>query len=160
MFNPVKIINIRKSKNTSSIRAFSLPDPWLAHIHIDFIQPSEGYTYCMTITDCFTRWLEAILTIDITVETTCTDLIHQWISCFHWPVTITMDQGRNFESHLFKHLTNILHTNRTWTISYYPQSNELVEWFHSHLKGLIITYNHPKLDWNSSNSFTWNLLCH
>ncbi|GBO27167.1 hypothetical protein AVEN_141210-1 [Araneus ventricosus] len=70
-------------------------DARFAHINIDFIgplPPSEGYTYCMTIIDRFTRWPEVIPTTNITAETSCKALIHNWIPRFGCPVTITIDQ--------------------------------------------------------------------
>lgn len=98
----------------------------------------------MTIIDRFTRWPEVIPTTDITAETTCKALVHNWIARFGCPITITTDQGRVFESHLFRHLTEILGTNRIRTTSYHPISNGLVERFHRHLKSSIITHSHFK----------------
>ena len=144
-------VNCQRAKVTqhtkSPVGTFALPDARFAHIHLDFIgplPPSDGYTYCMTIIDRFTRWPEVIPTTDITAETTCKALIHHWISRFGCPVTITTDQGRNFESHLFRHLTEILGTNRVRTTSYHPQSNGLIERFHRHLKSSIIAHSQPK----------------
>ncbi|GBL93576.1 hypothetical protein AVEN_59753-1 [Araneus ventricosus] len=116
----------------SPIGTFSLPDARFAHINIDLIgplPPSDGYTYYMTIIDRFTRWPKVIPTKDITAETTSKALIHNWIPRFGCPVTITTDQGRNFDSHLFRHLNDILGTNRIRTTSYHPLSNGLVERF-------------------------------
>ncbi|GBL96501.1 Gag-Pol polyprotein [Araneus ventricosus] len=143
--------NCQRSKiqrhTKSPIGTFSLPDARFAHINIDFIgplPPSDGYTYCMTIIDRFTRWLEVIPTTDITAETTCKALIHNWIPRFGCPVTITTDQGRNFDLHLFRHLNDILGTNRIRTTFYHPQSNGFVERFHRHLKSSIIAHSQPK----------------
>ncbi|GBN16221.1 Gag-Pol polyprotein [Araneus ventricosus] len=126
---------------------FSLPDARFSHINTDFsglLPPSDGYTYCMTIIDRFTRWPEVIPTTNIAAETTCKALIHDWIPRFGCPVTITTDQGRNFDSHLFRHLNDILGTNRIRTTSYHPQSNGLVERFHRHLESSIIVHSQPK----------------
>ena len=97
----------------------------------------------MTIIYLFTRWLEAISTTDITAEITCKAYIHHWISYFDCLVTITIDQGKNFELHLLKHLTNTLGINHVQTILYHPQSNGVVKWYHRHLKSSIIAHNHP-----------------
>ncbi|GBM12271.1 hypothetical protein AVEN_155274-1 [Araneus ventricosus] len=143
--------NCQRSKiqrhTKSPIGTFSLPDARFAHINIGFIgplPPSDGYTYCMTIIDRFTRWPKVISTIDITAETSCKALIHNWTPLFGCPVTITTDQGRNFDSHLIRHLNDILGTNRIRTISYHTQSNGLVERFHRHQKSSIIAHSQPK----------------
>ncbi|GBN27180.1 hypothetical protein AVEN_46571-1 [Araneus ventricosus] len=77
---PTTLTQLRRFLGT-----FSLPDVRFAHINIDFIgplPPSDGYTYCMTIIDRFTRWPEVIPTSNITAETTCKALIHNWIPRF------------------------------------------------------------------------------
>ena len=100
------------AKHTKSpIGTFALPDARFAHIHIDFIGPlpsSNGNRFSMTIIDRFTRWPEVIPTPDMIAETAARALVHTWISRFGSPVTITTDQSKNFESHLFKDLLNML----------------------------------------------------
>ncbi|GBM30295.1 hypothetical protein AVEN_52699-1 [Araneus ventricosus] len=114
---------------------FSEPDERFSHIHIDFIGPlsiSEGKQYCLTIIDRFTRWSETIPTSDMPAETTARALVHGWISRFGTPVTITTDQGRNFEStQMFvssrkSELTNILGSHRIYSAAYHPQSNGMI----------------------------------
>ncbi|GBM82581.1 hypothetical protein AVEN_208184-1 [Araneus ventricosus] len=72
----------------------------------------------MAIIDRFTRWPEVIPTTDITTEANCKSLIHNWIPRFGCPVTITIDQGRNFDSYVFRHLNDILGTERIRTTSH------------------------------------------
>ncbi|KFM67612.1 Gag-Pol polyprotein, partial [Stegodyphus mimosarum] len=98
--------NIHKHTK-SPISTFLLPDARFSHIHIDFIDPlpiSEGFQYCLTIIDRFTRWPEVIPSSNMSAETTCKALISIWIPRFGCPSTIITDQGRNFESHLCREL--------------------------------------------------------
>ncbi|GFT06720.1 retrovirus-related Pol polyprotein from transposon opus [Trichonephila clavipes] len=122
---------------------FALPDARFAHIHIDYIgpyPPSKGYKYCLTIIDRYTRWPEVIPTEDMLAETTARALLNGWISRFGTPVTITTDQGTNFESSLMRELTNMMGSHRIHSASYHPQSNGMIERFHRHLKSAIIAH--------------------
>ncbi|GFX04527.1 hypothetical protein TNCV_900561 [Trichonephila clavipes] len=126
----------------ASLSTFALPDARFAHIHIDYIgpyPPSKGYKYCLTIIDRYTRWTEIIPTEDMLAETTALALLNGWISRFGTPVTITTDQGTNFESSLRKH-TNIMGSHRIHSASYHSQSNGMIERFHRYLKSAIIAH--------------------
>ncbi|GFX31052.1 transposon Tf2-6 polyprotein [Trichonephila clavipes] len=73
-------------------------------------------------------------------ETTARALLNGWISRFGTPVTITTDQGTNFESPLMRELTNMMGSHRIHSASYHPQSNGMIERFHRHLKSAIIAH--------------------
>ena len=123
---------------------FSTPDARFDHVHIDLVgplPPSEGYTYLLTCIDRYTRWPEAIPLSDITADTVARNFITHWIARFGAPSTITTDRGRQFESHLFRALTDLLSTTRIRTTSYHPASNGLVERLHRQLKAAIKTHN-------------------
>ncbi|GFT26150.1 hypothetical protein NPIL_180201 [Nephila pilipes] len=144
--HPCQISKIHRHTK-APIGTFALPDARFSHLLIDFIgpfPPSNGQSYCLTIVDRFTRWMEVIPTADRTAETICRALLSFWISCFGCPAIITTDQGTNFESNLFRELSNLLGTNRILCCAYHPKANGLVERLHRHLKSAIKAHENSK----------------
>ncbi|XP_046391550.1 uncharacterized protein LOC124159684 [Ischnura elegans] len=88
----------------------------------------------------FSRWPEVYPLQDITAESTARAFVDGWVSRFGTPLRLTTDQGRQFESHLFKELTKLLGIRHLRTAGYNPAANGLVERFHRQLKASIMCH--------------------
>lgn len=124
----------------SPVQNIQVPDKRFEHIHIDIIGPlpiSQGYSYCLTMIDRFTRWVEACPISNITAETVARAFYETWIARFGIPRLVTSDQGKQFESHLFATLARLLGMKHIHTTSYHPMSNGLVENWHRTLKASL-----------------------
>ena len=75
---------------------FTAPDARFQHVNMDLIGPMtncDGYLYCLTLIDRFSRWTEAIPLKNMTAETVSRAFFDNWISRYGAPRTVTTDQG-------------------------------------------------------------------
>lgn len=125
------------------IGTFARPTSRFRHVHLDIIgplPPSQGFRYCLTAVDRFTRWPEAWPLIGITAEEVAETFHREWISRFGVPSLVTTDQGRQFESALFQALLGICSAKRVRTSAYHPSANGLVERMHRQLKAALMCH--------------------
>ena len=137
-------IQCQRAKVTRHVNSptakFSTPSARFEHVHIDLVGPlpiSRGHRYCLTCVDRYTRWPEAFPIANIEAETVARTFIAGWIARFGTPVRVTTDQGRQFESQLFRRINEILGTRHIRTTAYHPAANGMVERFHRQLKAAI-----------------------
>ncbi|CAB0038083.1 unnamed protein product [Trichogramma brassicae] len=127
---------------------FDTPDARFDHVHIDIVGPlpvSDGYRYLLTMIDRYTRWPEAVPMRDIRAETVANEFRKCWIARFGSPITITTDQGKQFESAVFSELLRILGIKRCRTTSYHPCGNGMIERWHRSLKAAIMCHAKSKI---------------
>ncbi|XP_076762719.1 uncharacterized protein LOC143430372 [Xylocopa sonorina] len=96
----------------------------------------------------YTRWPEVFPIENIEAETVARTFIAGWVARFGTPLRITTDQGRQFESELFKHLNVFLGSTHLRTTAYHPAANGLVERLHRQLKAAIRCHNDER--WTDS----------
>jgi len=94
--------------------------------------------------DHVTRWIEVAPLPDMTAQTVVEALLTTWISRFGCFSKVTTDQGRQFESELFRHLCKALGTKRIRTCAYHAQSDGLIENVHRTLKTALTACPGPK----------------
>ncbi|CAK9832763.1 Transposon Ty3-I Gag-Pol polyprotein [Anthophora retusa] len=119
---------------------FDITSERFEHVHVDIVGPlpiSQGFRYWLSCVDRYTRWPEAIPMEEATAESVARALVSGWISRYGVPRKITTDQGRQYESQLFKELTHLTGTTHLTTTAYHPAANGMVERVHRQIKAAL-----------------------
>ena len=95
----------------------------------------RGNKYIMVVNDYFTRWVYSLPNQE--AATVARVLVNEWICHYGAPDTIHSDQGKNFDSQLFKETCQLVGIHKTRTTLYHSQSDGLVERFNQTLKTLL-----------------------
>lgn len=139
-------------KSRAALQSYVCGAP-LDRLHLDFLGPFPASVnnnkYILVITDQFTKWVEAFAVTDKTSETTAKKLVEEFIARFGAPLQIHTDQGRNFQSDLFKAVCKLFGATQTRTTPYHPASNGQVERFNRSLLQMIRCYiNRDQTVWD------------
>ena len=106
----------------------------------------SGNRFILVITDTFTKWTEAIVIPNQDSQTVTKVFVENFVCKFGTPLQLHSDQGRNFESDIFKQMFIYLGIDKTRTISFRPQSNRCVERFNRTLSAMLTMYCEKKQD--------------
>ena len=102
----------------------------MERVHLDFMgllpKTKSGNEYILMM-DQFTKWTECIPLPLQTAEVTAQSAVNEFFSRFGYPFEIFSDQGRNFESTLFKAVCDLLQIHKARTTPYRPSANGQVE---------------------------------
>ena len=126
----------------------------MERIEIDMIGPlpktATGNTCALVITDCFTKWKEAIPLPDQKAVTVAHAIETEFFCRFGTPATLHADQGRNFESKLFQEVCAMLNIEKTRASPNHAQSNGEVERFNQVLGSMLRCYvSETQKDWDT-----------
>ena len=86
----------------------------------------------MVISDYFTRWTETYAMKNIDAITVTDIPVKEYICRFGIPRQIYTDQGKQFESEIFRQMCLLFDMDKTRLTAYHPQSNGLFELLTEH----------------------------
>ena len=96
--------------------------------------------YILLLTDHFSKYVEIIAVPDMTAEVCASSVLNEFISRWGCPLTIHSDQGRTYESKVFKELCRMLEIRKSRTSVRNPRGNGQSERFNRTLLRMIKAY--------------------
>ena len=109
--------------------------------HLGPLQITErGNRYILLLTDHFTKYLEIMAVPDMTAEVCAARILNEYVSRWGCPLSIHSDQGRTYESRIFKEMCRMLEVRKTRTSVWNPKGNGQSERFNRTLIKMIKAY--------------------
>ncbi|GFX48424.1 retrovirus-related Pol polyprotein from transposon 412 [Trichonephila clavipes] len=108
----------------------------------------ERYKFILVITDHFTKWCELIPLRKASAQTIANAFFNNYIARYGAPISLISDNGPQFISDVFEHLSHRLDIKHMKTVMYRPQSN-LTERVNRNLVQMIASFveeNHENWD--------------
>ena len=100
----------------------------------------RGNRYILLLTDHFSKYVEIIPVLDMTAEVCATKILNEYVARWGCPLSIHSDQGRTYESKIFKELCRMLEIRKTRTSVRNPKGNGQSERFNRTLLRMIRAY--------------------
>ena len=131
----------------------SQPSYPMERIALDILGPlpmtARSNRYVLLIGDYYTKWVEAVAIPNQEAKTVARVLLDEFICRFGAPAFIHTEQGRNFDSSLFRELCSLLNIQKTRTTAYHPESDGFVERFNRTLENMLSMYvEDNQTDWD------------
>ncbi|KAK3086868.1 hypothetical protein FSP39_024642 [Pinctada imbricata] len=140
-------------KYQGQMKQYLVAEP-LERVAIDILGPLPityaGNRYILVISDYFTRWTEGYAIPNQESETVAKKFVDEFICRYGVPMQVHTDQGRQFESCLFRSICQLLDIDKTRCTPFRPQSDGLVERFNRTVEDMLSKFvaNNQK-DWDS-----------
>ncbi|MCG8096512.1 MAG: DDE-type integrase/transposase/recombinase [Candidatus Thiodiazotropha endolucinida] len=113
-------------------------------VAIDIFGPlpisENGNEYIIVLGEYFSKWVEAWAVPNHTAQTVADKLVCEFFTKYGCPQQIHTDQGREFQSELFRILCKNFGIKQTRTAPYRPNSDGLVERFNRTLKQMLRSF--------------------
>lgn len=103
--------------------------------------------YMLVIQDYFTKWTEAFPIPDERATAVAEVVALEWMCRYGIPQVLHSDQGRNFESEVFREMCCLFGIEKTHTAPFRPQSDGQVERFNATLRKILAT-TAERCHWN------------
>ena len=100
----------------------------------------KGNKYILVVGDHFTRWVEAYAIPDQTASTVANKIVYEFFARLGLPLELHSDQGKNYESVLFREVCKLLDITKTRSTPYHAMSNGFIERMNATLVNLISAY--------------------
>ncbi|GFX77511.1 retrovirus-related Pol polyprotein from transposon 297 [Trichonephila clavipes] len=129
------------SKYPNEIVTLDLLDPYPA-------SRPERYKFLLVISDHFTKWCELIPLRKASGQAIANALFDNYIARYGAPISLISDNGPQFISDVFEHLSHRLDIKHMKTVTYRPQAN-LTERVNRNLVQMIVSFveeNHENWD--------------
>ena len=83
----------------------------------DYLGPlpvtDRGNRYILLLTDHFTKYVEILAVPNMTAEVCAARILNEYVSRWGCPLSIHSDQGRTYESNVFKEMCRMLEVRKT-----------------------------------------------
>lgn len=110
---------------------------------------AKGNRYILVVSDYFTKWTEAFAMPNMEAKTVAKIMVEEVFVRLGTPRIIHSDQGRQFESELFREVCRLFHIQKTRTTAYHPQSDGMVERFNRTLTSMLSAFvQENQTDWD------------
>ena len=117
-------------------------------------ETADGNRYILVVADYFTKWTEAFAIPNQEAQTVAQAFVEGIVCRLGPPGVVHTDQGRNFQSVLFRSVLQLLDVCQTRTCAFRPQSDGMVERANRTIEMLLATtVSKDQQDWDRQLPF-------
>ena len=118
------------------------------------ILSNKGNRYLLTITDYWTRWCDAIPIPNKESRAVVHAFVTRWVAHHGAPMSILTDQGKEFQSELFKECCLLMDTWKMHTTPFHPRCNGLTERLNQTIERMLSAFvAENQMDWDDKIPF-------